>query len=185
MSRITLPAAALLALAACGGDNGFSVDRLTPAEVGGSYDVCLLRFRPENAAFPVADLLASVMDTTPPANRPEPSLALSSTNQQYDLVYTRQRDNFLQQLRGSTGLGQHTVTATFFGEEPGTVASEVLLPRQVEFTFHEAPQRLTDTTTLYTVRRADYAAAAGISESGLQERVTGRLEAGLQVGGCP
>jgi hypothetical protein len=175
---------ALLPLAACD-DNGFVADRLTPSEVSGTYSVCTLRFRPENALFPVADLLTSVMDTTPPSGRPRPSMALSASVQQYDLVYTRQRDGFLQQLRGTTGLGATTVTPRFYEESAGAVATETLLPSSLDFSFHASPRRLTDTTGLYTVRRSDYAAAAGISETGLQERVSGRLEASLQVNGCP
>ena len=184
MSRTAYSAAALLVLAACGGGNGFTVDRLTPSEVAGTYNLCLLRFRPENGAFPVADLLASVMDTTPPPNRPEPSMALSGSAQTYDLVYTRQSDSFLRQLQGTTGLGEETVSVRFFSEEATGVAAEALLPSSVEFSFRSSPHRLTDTTGFYTVRRADYAAAAGISESGLQDRVNGRLEAALTVGSC-
>ena len=184
MARIRY-AAALLLLAACDGGNGFSQDRLTPAEVAGSYSVCHLRFRPENVAFPVADLLLAVMDSTPPAGRPSPSLALSGSEQRFDLVYTRQSDGFLRQLQGNTGLGSHNVTVRFFEGEAGAVAAEALLPDNVAFDFRDAPRRLTDTTGFYTVRRADYAAAAHISESGLQDRINGRLEASLQVGGCP
>jgi hypothetical protein len=184
MSRIAYSAAALLILAACSGGNGFTVDRLTPAEVAGTYNVCLLRFRPENSAFPVADLLVTVIDTTPPLNRPEPTLALSNSQQAYDLVYTRQDDSFLRQLQGTTGLGESTVTVDFFDGEAAGVAAEALLPESVVFSFVASPNRLTDTTGFYTVRRADYAAAADISENGLQDRVSGRLEAALTVGSC-
>lgn len=177
--------AALLALplAACG-ENGFAEDRLTPAEVAGSYSVCMLRFRPENPVLPVADLLTSVMDSTPGAGLPTPSVALSGTAYHYQLRYVRESDAFLRLLEGGTALGAATVTPRFFEENPGAVASELLLPSTVAFTFLEAPHRLTDTTPPYTVRRADYAAAAGIPETDLQERVTGRMEASLQVGGC-
>jgi hypothetical protein len=177
-------AALLLGLAACGGDDGF-VDRLTPQETAGTYSICRLRFHPENVAFPVADLLTSVMDSTPPAGRPEPTLALSASSHQYDLVYTRTRDGFLQQLRGTTAMGASAVTTRFYEDEAGAVAAEALLPGSLAMSFRESPRRLTDTTSFYTVRRADYAAAAGIPETGLQDRVSGRLEAALQVGGCP
>jgi hypothetical protein len=184
LMRRYAPAAALLSLlAACGGDNTF-VDRLTPEQVSGTYSICLLRFRPENVAFPVADLLVSVMDTTPAAGRPEPTIALSNTLQQYDLVYTRASDGFLQQLRGTTSLGPTTVAPRFFTESAGLVAAEALLPASMPLTFHDAPRRLTDTTEFYTVRRADYARAAGISETDLQDQVSGRLEASLSVAGC-
>jgi hypothetical protein len=174
----------LLLLAACGGDSSF-VNRLTPAQVAGTYSVCLLRFHPQNNALPLADLLTSVMDSTPPAGRPQPTVALSSTTAQYDLVYTRARDGFLQQLRGTTSLGGSSVTVRFYGDEAGAVAAEALLPASVSLEFRDSPRRLTDTTSLYTVRRADYAAAAGIPETDLQDRVTGSLEAALQVGACP
>jgi hypothetical protein len=175
---------AALALGACG-DSSFNVDRLTPAEVAGTYSVCVLRFVPENGILPVANLLDSVMDATPPAGRPSPSLALSGSQQRYDLVYTRVSDGFLRQLQGTTGLGDEEITVRFFEDQAGAVASEALLPSSVEFSFRDAPLRLTDTTGFYTVRRADYAAAAGVSESGLQDRINGRLEAALQVGSCP
>ena len=174
---------ALLPLAACG-ENGFEVDNLRPSEVAGSYSVCILRFAPENNVFPTADLLVSMMDTTPPTGRPAPSLALSGSSQQYDLVYTRVRDGFLQQLRGTVGLGETTVTLRFFEDEPGGVAAESLLPSSMNLTFRDSPRRLTGTSGFYTVRRADYARAAGVNETGLQERVSGRLQATLQVGGC-
>jgi hypothetical protein len=184
MPRYASCATLLLLLAACGGDSSF-VDRLTPQEVAGTYDVCRLRFRPENVAFPAADLLHTVMDTTPAAGRPDPTIALSAGLAEYDLVYTRQSDGFLQQLRGSTTLGSATVTPRFYQDEAGAVAAEALLPATLRLNFHDTPRRLTDTTSLYSVRRADYARAAGIAETGLQDRVSGRLEASLQVGGCP
>jgi hypothetical protein len=184
MPRYASAASLLLLLAACGGSNSF-VDRLTPQEVGGTYNVCMLRFRPQNVALPVADLLVSVMDSTPPAGRPDPTLALSGSLDQYDLVYTRLDDGFLQQLRGTTTLGTSVVNTRFYGDQPGAVAAEALLPASVGFNFHETPKRLTDTTLFYTVRRADYAAAAGIPETDLQDRVSGSLEAALQVGDCP
>jgi hypothetical protein len=178
--------AALLALplAACG-ENGFAEDPLTPSEVQGSYSVCLLRFRPENPILPVADVLDAVMDSTPPTGLPMPSVAVSGTAYHYQLRYAREQDAFLRLLEGNLGMGETTVTARFYeNNDPGAVASELLLPGSLTFTFSDAPRRLTDTTTIYTVRRADYAAAAGVPETDLQDRVSGRLEASLRVGGC-
>jgi hypothetical protein len=123
MTRYAPAAALLVLLAACDGGSSF-VDRLTPQEVAGTYNVCRLRFRPENTAFPVADLLTSVMDSTPPSGRPDPTLALSSSSRQYDLVYTRSDDGFLQQLRGSTEMGASTVTPRFYQDQAGAVAAE-------------------------------------------------------------
>jgi hypothetical protein len=37
----------------------------------------------------------------------------------------------------------------------------------------------------YTVRRSDYAKAAGITEEGLQDRISGTLEGTFAVGACP
>lgn len=181
-----LPLAALAVLAACDGSNGFDPDRLTPAQVDGLYEICDLRFVPFNNALPTADLRQAVMNLNPPATRPRPSLSLS--NRSFDLTYTRKSDNFLQQLRSSAELGSDDVVLRIYsGETPSQIGAELLLPPALPLRFQESPKRLTSNPTgfLYTVRRADYARAAGINESGLAERIDGRLNATLASPTCP
>ncbi|HEV3049151.1 MAG TPA: hypothetical protein VGX50_02540, partial [Longimicrobium sp.] len=86
MRRILALLPALTLLAACDGGGGTGSDPLDPAEVAGVYNVCTLRFQPGNPAFPVADLLKTVVDTTPPAGRPEATIALTAGGA-YDLAY--------------------------------------------------------------------------------------------------
>jgi hypothetical protein len=177
--------AALLALAACDGSNGFDSDRLTPAQVDGLYEICDLRFVPVNTILPTADVRQGVMNLNPPATRPRPSLSLS--NRSFDLTYTRKTDNFLQQLRGSYELGTDQVALRIYsGETPTAIAAELLLPQTVALRFADTPKRLTADGTgfIYTVRRADYARATGSSENGLDQQIQGRLIASLAAPSC-
>lgn len=187
LSILLRPAAAagVVLLAACDGDGGGTTpDRLTPDEVAGVYEVCELKFAPANSILPTADLLVSVVDTTPPAGRPQATLALSA-NRQADLVYTRASDAFLQQFRGTAQYGQQHVTLQV-GSSP--VGLELLLPRPLNLRYSDANgQRLTAGTAdnlQYAVARADYARAARVSEEGLQATINGRLAATLAAGGC-
>jgi len=171
-------------LAACDGGGGTGGTRLNPADVAGVYVVCDLSFTPSNAILPAAQLLRTVVDTTPPNGRPEPTLAVAQ-NGTYDLVYTRQSDNFLQQLRGSVSYGQEAVSLDL---PNGVIPAELLLPRTLTLRFSAAGgQRLTaaagDNFT-YPVARADYARAAGVSEEGLQNTINGSLRATLATGAC-
>lgn len=182
------PFAALLAaaaLAACNGDGGTSVERLTAAEVAGVYHVCTLRFAPSNAALPPADLLTSVVDTTPPAGRPAFTIALTPAGI-YDVLYTR-NDAVGQQLRGSLSFGQTTVTLNFASQD-SEVTQELLLPRPLTLQFTAAgagAARLQAGGGIpYPVARANYASAAGISQEGLQPTINGSLTAVLVDGGC-
>lgn len=177
--------ASLLALAACDGGNTFDPDRLTSAQVDALYEICDLRFVPVQTALPTADVRQSVMNLNPPATRPRPSLSLSSRS--YDLTYTRRSDNFLQQLRGSYDLGRQDVALRIYsGETPSAIAAELLLPQVLPLRFTDSPRRLTADGGgfPYTVRRADYARAAGITENGLQERIEGRMIASLAAPTC-
>lgn len=171
-------------LAACDGGGGTGGSRLNPADVAGVYQVCDLAFTPSNAILPAAELLRAVVDTTPPAGRPEPTLALASSGA-YDLVYTRQSDNFLQQLRGTVSYGQETIALEL---SSGTIPAELLLPRVLTLRFNgTGGQRLTagaGDNFAYAVSRADYARAAGVSEEGLQNTINGSLRASLSTGGC-
>ncbi|MBB4636149.1 hypothetical protein [Longimicrobium terrae] len=187
MKHAFFSGAALLAaalLAACDGGGGTGGSRLSPAEVAGVYQVCDLAFTPSNAILPAAELLRTVVDTTPSAGRPEPTLALA-LNGGYDLVYTRQSDNFLQQLRGSVSYGQDVIGLEL---SSGAIPAELLLPRVLSLRFSSTGgQRLTagaGDNFPYAVSRADYARAAGVSEEGLQNTINGSLRISLSTGGC-
>jgi hypothetical protein len=180
-----LPACAALAAAACGGD-GTGAPRLTPQQVQGVYTVCTLRFTPTQSALPSADVLATVVNTTPPAPKQPPSLTLSGTDAAYQLIYTRRSDNFLQQLNGGVYLATSMVFVNFPSADANDAVRETLLPGQLPLAFLASQHRLeTQPGNTYSVRRADYARAAGITEEGLQERISGQLSATFAVGACP
>jgi hypothetical protein len=180
---LALCAAAVLP--ACG-DGGTDTQRLTPDQVGGVYSVCSLRFTPSQSAFPAADLLATVVNPSPPAPKQPPSLTLSGQAYAYQLIYTRRSDNFLQQLNGGVSLRQSEIAIDLPDEGASEVVRELLLPPVLAFTFADNPRRLTTAGSLtYSVRRSDYARAAGISEEGLQDRISGQLNATFTTGSCP
>ncbi len=181
-----VPLAALATAAACGGDGGTTPDPLlTPAQVGGVYSVCSLKFQPNQAALPTANLLATVIDPAPPAPKQPPSLTLSSQVGGYQLLYTRRSDSFTQDLRNVAALGTEDIVLSVPDEATSDVRNELLLPAQLRLRFTANPRTLTATPDFfYTVRRADYARAAGITEEGLAERITGVLAATFTVGGC-
>jgi hypothetical protein len=185
-TAVRLLALTTLFAAACDGD-GSGSSRLFPDDVDGVYAICKLRFVPDQSVLPTADLLRTVMDTTPPSIRPRPSIAFDPRDASYDLIYTRRGDAELRQLRGSSELRSSSVTPRFFsGDTPPSIPSELLLPAQLRMEFQESPRKMTVTSTLsYNVRRADYARAAGISENSLQERISGRMEAVFQENACP
>jgi hypothetical protein len=178
---VLLPAFALLA--ACDGDGGGTgSDPLRPEEVAGVYSLCTLRFQPSQTALPVADLLATVVDTTPPAGRPEATIALAP-NGTYDLAYTAQQTSFLEQFRGSIHYRQDAVVLSVPLQEQ---ASILLLPRSLTLNYNAGARRLTsDTRVPHAVARAEYARAAGISEEGLQNSINGTTAAVFSAGACP
>ena len=180
---VLLPALALLA--ACDGGGGSGSDRLTPAEVAGVYNLCTLSFQPTNAALPRADLLTSVVDTTPPAGRPEATVALAA-NGTYDLVYTAQATAFLEQVRGSISYRDDAIVLNIPASNDR--AASLLLPsRTLTLAWNEAARRLTGDAGgfPFAVARNYYAAAAGISEDGLQNTINGRLSVLLAQEACP
>jgi hypothetical protein len=180
----TLPLCAL-ALAACGG-GGTDVARLTPAEVAGVYNICSLRFIPLQGALPAANLLQSVINTAPPAPKQPPSLTLSGTENQYQLVYTRKSDNFLQTITSGVHFYPGEIALDFPDQDQSEIVRELLLPTQLWLGFAATPSRLNTSTSLtYSVRRADYARAAGITEEGLQANISGQLTATFATGVCP
>ena len=176
---------ALTLLAACnGGGGGSGSDPLTPQDVAGVYNLCTLRFQPSNTALRAADLLVTVVDTTPPAGRPEATIALAA-NGTYDLAYTAQQNSFLQQIRGSIGYREGQITLSL--PQGNENAAALLLPRSLLLTFSASPRQLVGDASgfPYPVARSDYASAAGISEEGLQNTINGRLSVTFTQGACP
>lgn len=187
-----LPRAAVLAslslAAAC--DAGISDplgDTLAPADVQGTYLVCTLRFTPVQRALPEADVLARVMDAAPPPGQPAPSISLSGAGPEFELVYVRRGDGTLQRLRGDVEYGRASVFLYPNSQTASLIALEALLPpAHLDLAFHPATRTLTagDEVSAYSVRRQDYARAAGISPEGLQERIRGHVTAALSEGSC-
>jgi len=178
-----VPVAAAVLVAACDGGGTEPNPRLKPADVAGVYKVCTLTFRPIQAALPEADLLSTVIDEVPPAPKQAPSLTLSGTTATYQLVYTRLSDSFSQQLQGSVTLGSTALNVNF-GEE-GQVRRELLLPGVLNVNYSAVTKQLTALgETVFSVRRADYAYAAGITEEGLQDRINGSVYAVFSQGSC-
>ncbi|HYJ79409.1 MAG TPA: hypothetical protein VEW03_07415 [Longimicrobiaceae bacterium] len=182
---LVLPIAVLAA--ACDGGGGTEPDRLTPADVAGVYQMCRLRFTPSQSALPVADVLVSVIDSTPPAGKPEPTLTFSGVAAEFELVYTRQSDSFLQQVRGDVEFGSGSVFLYITSQIPSNIPQEALLPSgHLDLVFNAATGRLTAGSEVgtYWVRRSDYTRAAGISPEGLQERIYGHISAEFAAGAC-
>lgn len=173
--------AAVLPLAACD-DGGSGPDRLTADEVAGVYNLCTLRFVPTNNILPVADLMTAVVDTTPPAGRPEATVSLA--NGVYDLVYTRTNDAFLRQLQGSVNYGTTSVTLNTPAESD--VTSELLLARPLTLTFVAGTNRSlgAQTAFTYTVERDDYARAIGSNGQGLAQTIAGSMTISLSTAPC-
>jgi hypothetical protein len=181
-----LAVAALAPAAACGYDAA-APDPLAPADVQGTYLLCELRFTPSQRALPIADVLASVMDVHPPSPLPPPSITLSAAAPEFELVYTRRVDGALQRLRGDVEFGGRSVFLYPNSQAPTLIPFEALLPQgHLDLVFHAATGRLTagDEVSAYSVRRHDYAAAAGMDESGLQDRIFGHVTATLARDGC-
>ncbi len=174
----------LLALAACGSD-GTGPARLTPEEVGGTYEVCSLVFQPQNTLLPAVDARARGIDTSPNA-RLRASLRLRSDQRDFSLEYTSPPPNdAIGQLGGSYQLGSSTVTLVFSGA--ASARSALMLPSRLELEFQPTPrQQLTSTqnATPFTVPRTDYARLAGVGEGSLAEQIHGTLSARFAVGSC-
>jgi hypothetical protein len=175
-------AVSLLALAAgCSTEIPGSPEVLTSAEVEGTYQLCVLRFTPVQGALPEADVLARVMEAAPP-----PAVTLSGTAPEFELAYVR-RGGEGQRLQGDVEFGAGSVFLYLHSQTASVIPLEMLLPpSHLDLVFHPAERRLTAGTEVssYTVRRQDYARAAGISPEGLQERIRGHVTAQLAEGGC-
>ena len=174
-------AAALPLLAACGSD-GSGPDRLAADEVAGVYNLCVLRFTPSNNILPVADLMATVVDTTPPPGRAEATVSLA--NGVYDLVYTRTGNAFMQQMRGSISYGATTVTLNT--PSSSLVAQELLLVRPLTLAFQAGTSRTLSmqSSSPYSVARNDYASAIGSNGDGLAQSITGTLSISFSTAPC-
>ncbi|HEU4559881.1 MAG TPA: hypothetical protein VFS20_18680 [Longimicrobium sp.] len=186
MNRASVVPVAALALAACA-DGGTMARRLTPAQVAGVYRVCTLRFTPVQTALPPANLLGSVIDPAPGSGRVEPSLTLSGVAPQFELEYTHAGSGALRQVRGDVEYGEESVFLYLTSQSPTIVQQEALLPSaHLDLVYHPSPRRLTAgaEVSAYSVRRSDYTRAAGISEEGLQDRITGHLTAVFAEGAC-
>jgi hypothetical protein len=179
---VILPALALLA--ACDGGGGSRSNPLTPQEVSGVYNLCTLRFQPSNGALPAANLLTTVVDTTPPGGRPEATVALAA-NGTYDLAYTEASTAFIQQIRGSIGYREDQISLTF--PQSSASAAALLLPRTLLLGYNASTRQLTGDQSgfPYPVTRADYASAAGISQEGLQPTINGNAQVVFSEGACP
>jgi hypothetical protein len=173
--------AAALPLAACN-DGGSGPDRLSPSQVADVYNLCSLKFVPANNILPVADLMTAVVDTTPPAGRPEATISIA--NGVYDLVYTRAGDAFLRQLQGSVTYGSTSVTLQT--PEENVVTSELLLARPLTLTFIPGPPKALagQTQFTYAVARDDYARAIGSNGQGLAQTIAGSMTISLSTAPC-
>jgi hypothetical protein len=179
--RAAMVAALPLMAAACN-DGGSGPDRLSAAEVAGVYNLCVLRFAPTNNILPVADLMTAVVDTTPPAGRPEATVSVA--NGVYDLVYTRTGDAFLRQLQGSVTYGSTSITLQTPAESD--ITAELLLARPLTLTFISGTTRglAAQTSFSYTVARDDYARAIGSNGQGLAQTIAGTMTLSLSTGSC-
>lgn len=180
-------AACAAMLAGCSGDSGTTAPVLTPADVQGVYRVCTLRFTPVQTALPAVDLLARVIDAAPAPPAQGASLTLSGAAPEFELVYTRRGSAALRQVRGGMEYGEASVFLYLTSQSPTIVQQEALLPPgHLDLVYNASARRLTagDEVSAYYVRRADYTAAAGISDEGLQDRILGHVTASFSAGPC-
>jgi hypothetical protein len=173
--------------AACRSEGTAPPGLLAPGDVQGTYLVCELRFTPSQRALPAADVLAAVMVADPAAPMLPPSITLSGVEPVFELVYIRRRDGTLQRLRGDVEFGTGSVFLYPNSQAPTLIPFEALLPQgHLDLVFHPASGQLTAgaEVSAYSVRRHDYAAAAGMVEEGLQDRIFGHITAALSRHGC-
>jgi hypothetical protein len=182
-----LGAAGCTLAAACRFDGVAAPAPLTPGDVQGTYLVCELRFTPSQGALPVADVLGVVMMADPPPPLAPPSLTLSGAAPEFELVYTRRRDGATQRLRGEVEFGTGSVFLYVGSGGPSVVPFEALLPPwHLDLVFHAGAGRLTagEEVSAYSVHRHDYAAATGVDEAGLHDRIPGHITAVFARNGC-
>lgn len=173
-------AAALLALAACGDDDGFGSDRLTPEEVSAVYQVCELRFTPEGGSPPALDIRARAMETS----ALEPAvLRVGRTVREFELEYTRRGDVVRPRFTGAYSTGSAEVYLSF---AQGNVDDALLLPANLALDFSAAPKVLTISGAhgQHTVSKGDYEALAGQAYPNATAAIRGTLTGRFSAGGC-
>lgn len=169
--------AAALLLAACDGDpSGPSGARLTAEDVAGRYAVCALRFVPEGAQ-PEVNIVAAAFETG------TSELAVDRGSRDFELEYVPRGEFADRELTGTYSLGTEELTLNF---TVGVSARErILLPERIRLAYQASPRRLTaDGSVRHDVPRGEYARLAGIPETGLADRIPGRLHATFGSPNC-
>jgi hypothetical protein len=165
------------ALAACGDATGSS--SLTPADVAGLYEICTMRFIPDNPTQPDVDIRATVFETTKPGVR-SPQLALD-VDRRAGILFTLKDRNVPDELTGSFNLtGDRVVVSLPASEDP----SSFLLPGSLSLDFQTTVPELTSDANVYSVDRDDYARLSGVSEAGLAAQIPGHLSVRAQTLQC-
>lgn len=182
LARIAPVLFSLPLLTACGDDDGpTGPEPLTRDEVAGFYEVCTLAFVPEGSLAEV-DVRSAAFELSNAQVRP-PRLAIDPTGS-FELEYTPKSQFSDREVRGTIDPRIGAVELRFNGS--GAPAGELLLPGSLTAAYQASPKSLTVTQSApYDIPRADYARMRGISESGLADRIPGRLRARFAtVGGC-
>lgn len=180
--RIGAAALILLATAACDDDGGGPLGP-SPEDVAGRYAVCALDFDPEGDLLTTVDIIERGFE---PEDQDQgvraPQLQVDASRA-FQLVFTP-KGKFVEQSMPGTYTPVATRIQLGFTGGPAAV-STFLFPQSLELAFQETPKSLTTAATaVYDVARADYARLAGVSESGLADRIPGRMMAVFQSGGC-
>ena len=170
--------ALLIPLAACGDDDGTSVNRLTTEEVGANYAVCTLRFTPDGGEPAAVDLLTS-------ANASGAQLQVLGSSRQFALSY-QPADGLPQVAAGTYQLGASTIDLRF---NSSAAATTLLLPtgRDIKLDFQPSPKQLATSstaTTSYTISRADYERVTNTTRPNLANQINGTLTASFRAGSC-
>lgn len=184
-STVRIGAAGLILLlvnAACD-DNGGGPLGPSPEDVAGRYAVCALDFDPEGDLLTTVDIIERGFEPEDQEQGVRAPQLQVDASRDFQLVFTP-KDQFVER----TMLGTYTPVATRIqlGFTGGTApAAAFLFPQSLELAFQQTPKSLTTAATeVYEVNRADYARMAGVSESGLADRIPGRMMAVFQSGGC-
>lgn len=183
MTRRTMTAAvAMLAFstAACD-DDPVATEQLSPEDVAGIYAVCSLDFDPEGDLLREVDIIEAGFELDNTEVR-SPQLQADASGD-FQILFTPKGQFVERSLIGRFNITPRGVNLTFSG---GSASPDAyLLPPQLELSYQATPRSLTTAATPeYTVNRADYARLAGVSESGLAERIPGRLMVVFQAGGA-
>lgn len=182
-STVRIGAAGLILLLAGAGCDEKGGGPLGPSaeDVAGIYHVCSLDFDPEGDLLTTVDIIERGFETEDTQVR-DPQLQVDASRD-FQLLFTP-KGQFVERSM----IGRYTPVATRIqlGFTGGTAAAaSFLFPPSLELAFQETPKSLTTAATgVYDVARADYARMAGVSESGLADRIPGRMMAVFQSGGC-